>query len=484
MDKEHTMATHPTAHWIIGFCLLTMLLIGGILLTGCVDHQKEIDTYRAVLAGHAPTTTRPANTECPAGTTLSLIEAMALASRDGERLAIQGEAYLQALIDKDRAFSVFMPTITLNPVYYDREPFDRMTMPGFMTPRHTFDVPVNASMTAFDGFRNVTQLRAAAKTIDQQRELLLDLQATILLETSQVYYAVLKAERSVQVLKNSLAVQEKRVADVNEKLAQGVAKKLDLEQARAQAAATRVQLTQAQRAVVAGRATLATLIGVPRIDATLTDRYATPDATDDLPTQLDIAMKNRRDLKAADAAMAAARQAVDHAVGQYYPSIRVNFQSFLYQETWPDDSKWNGLLEANLPIFTGGRIHADVRTAWSRFRQAVHVRALTERQVREQVSLARIDFTSSIQQIRDLHTQVQATESAFRIASQSYNQGLATNLDVLDAHDRLLSARLALAAEEFDRTVFYINLLRTTGRLDTFTDTTLPPAPMSQPATE
>ncbi len=35
------------------------------------------------------------------------------------------------------------------------------------------------------------------------------------------------------------------------------------------------------------------------------------------------------------------------------------------------DDDWNGLISLNLPIFTAGLIHADVREAWSQYRQTV-----------------------------------------------------------------------------------------------------------------
>ena len=58
------------------------------------------------------------------------------------------------------------------------------------------------------------------------------------------------------------------------------------------------------------------------------------------------------------------------AFSQYYPSVSLNFNAFLYRENFDDASKWTAVLSANLPIFTAGLIHADVRDAWSGLRQA------------------------------------------------------------------------------------------------------------------
>lgn len=453
---------------------LLAVVCAGLLLAGCVDQQKEVGIYRAELAGHAPTTTRPAAVPFEAGTTLSLTEAMALTSRDNEQLALSGEDYLQALIDKDRVFANFLPTINFVPYFFQRESFDRSvtmgpmkaSLPREFAPYHALDVPFVAQANIFNGFSDVARFKAAGLTSQQRRDLLLDLQSALLLETAQTYYGVLRAEKSVEVLSNTLEVQKSHVDDIRDKLSHGLARPLDLEQTRAQWAATQVQLNEARRAVGAGRAALARLIGVPYVRATLADEYAAPKTAGDLEALLATARQCRYDLKAARQATMAARQGVEAAIGQYYPSVSLNLQAFAYRQTWPDDSHFAGLVQLNLPIFDAGRIHADVRTAWSQFRQNLDAESLLNKQVAQQVETALIDFNTSVRQITDLTTEVGAAEAAYRISDRSFNLGLATNLDRLDAQDRLLIAQLELAAEKYNNTIRYLALLRATGRLD------------------
>ena len=51
-------------------------------------------------------------------------------------------------------------------------------------------------------------------TIEQQRALLLDVQASLLLSVAETYYQVLRAEESVRVLENSLALRHEQVRDM------------------------------------------------------------------------------------------------------------------------------------------------------------------------------------------------------------------------------------------------------------------------------
>ena len=81
------------------------------ILAGCVvDQSREVRTYRKVLDGQEP---KPKPLE--PGETLTLGRALALANADNEQIASQGEAYLQALIEKNRTFAAFLPTVSFQP---------------------------------------------------------------------------------------------------------------------------------------------------------------------------------------------------------------------------------------------------------------------------------------------------------------------------------------------------------------------------------
>jgi outer membrane protein TolC len=78
-----------------------------------------------------------------------------------------------------------------------------------------------------------TNLRAAEFTIAERRDLLLDVQATVLLNVALVYYQVLRSERSVEVLRNSLKLREARLADMQQQFNNGLATRLSVAQTRA-----------------------------------------------------------------------------------------------------------------------------------------------------------------------------------------------------------------------------------------------------------
>jgi outer membrane protein TolC/AcrR family transcriptional regulator len=473
--RRHRQGDKMSKHFL--FSCILLLTAGGCHL----NQKEEVARYRKVLDADAP----PIN--FTPGQPLSLEQALALANAHNERLSLRGEDYLQALIFKDRAASNFMPTISLAPSYFWQDPVagtEQNAGAGGGTTsslNHRYDLPVTARMNLFNGLSDVANYRAAGRTIEQRRALLLDAQAVVLLDVARTYYQVLRSERSVDVLKNSLNLQETRVREFEARRRAGVVRPLDVAQTEAQLSSTKVTLIDARSDVINARTTLAFLVGAPVDQSPLLDQAALTQAVPALDTLEEMAFNHRQDLLAARAGTEAAKYDVQAAIGRYFPSVSLNFNYFLHRETLPNESDWNGLLVANLPIFTGGLLEADLRLAWSLLRQAKLSESLTERQVLQDVRIAYENMLSSQDRLKELQVQLKAADEALLQADQSYKAGLGTNLERLVAQDRLLSTQLQLTSERYDQKIFYLALLRAVGRLSI----RLPgePTPATLPAT-
>jgi outer membrane protein TolC len=451
------------------------------LLSGCVvDQEKEVHTYRQVLDAD-----RPRPEPIAPNDPLSLERALALANADNEQLASQGETYLQALIAKSRAFSTFMPTVNFQPNFtVEQAPRGQSSPPAPGVPAvsaaqaaatqggfvqqgrilRRLEAPVAGEITFTP--RNVPLYKAAEIGVAQQRQLLLDAQETLLLEVAQTYFQVVISTRQVDVLKHSLALQQARLVDTEGRYRVRLALDLDVSQARADEAATRVLLSHAENDARNGRRTLALLIGAAAVDGPLEPVTLPPEAAIPVNTYVDRALTGRQDLIAAQNAVQAARYEVRAAVDEYYPSVSLNVVGYLYEENYADASKWNGILSANLPIFTGGAIHADVRDAWSRLRQAALFESYLRREIEQNVRTAYDNVLTSAVVLTDLRREVEAAADAYRQSTELVKNGLAIPLDVLTAQDTLLNAELQYAAESFNQTILQLNLVRAAGDLE------------------
>jgi outer membrane protein len=445
-----------------------------------VDQAAEVATYREVVELPA---TQPV-VHAP-GRALGLRDALLLANRHNEDLNIEGEAYLRSIVDRRRAVANFLPTVDLVPSYTRRDFEPTAGVGSGGGGKDNFDVTLGIDYTLFEGFRNVNAYWRDTFTIRQQRNRLLDAQELLLLDVARVYYQILRSEASVRVLENSVAVQAERLRDSRSRLAVGFARPLDVAQTEAQLAETRTRLTTARNDANNGRALLAFLTASPVEASPLVDAFELPAEVEELAVFLSRAAAMRSDVAAAAAAVTAARYDVDVAFGQYYPSVTLNVAGLLYQEDVPDEREWTGILRANIPLFSAGRIRADVREAWSFFREALLVHNRLERQVAQQVQTAYQDLAASEARLVDLQVQLEAAQQAFTQAERTYQVGQATNLDRIQAQDALLEAQLALSSEQFDRKLFYLALVRESGMFREALEAALAgPAVAVEPAAE
>jgi outer membrane protein TolC len=105
------------------------------------------------------------------------------------------------------------------------------------------------------------------------------------------------------------------------------------------------------------------------------------------------------------------------------------------------------------------------------------------REVLHDVQTAYENLMTSDRRIFELGDQVRASDEAFQQARNAFLNNPAINLDVLVAQDQLLNAELQLTSAQFDRTVFYLDLVRATGRLHEVAAAGPTTAPTTSPAT-
>lgn len=448
---------------LYGAKVSTVLLI--FLMSGCmVNQERDVKVYRDVLDADLTGPAAQFHPEDP----LTLTDAMKLANAQNEQLAMSGEKYLQTLIDKDRAFAAFLPRIRFAPTFLSQG--KTSLAPGNpliakFVPEHAADSPIEGSMDLHP-FRDVPALQAAGSTARMQRALLLDQQAILMLDVSKIYFQVLHSEKQVEVLKHSIEVEEQRLKDIQVKQQAGVARPVDVALTESQLARTRNMLIQAEDDVKNSRAMLAFLIGVPSVNGPLTEDLTVPSEDWQAEPLLKTADAHRQDLKAEHERVKAASVALEGAWGAYFPSVSLDLSRYLTRETFPNDVDWTSLIQINIPIFSAGLIHADVRTAYSRLRQARLAEMYAERSVLKDLRVSTENLRKDDQQIEQLGIQLNAAREGTRQAEAAYDAGLGTNLERLIARDAQLSAELSITTARFNRNVDYLNLLRVTGVLN------------------
>ena len=469
-----------------------MFVLSAVMtVVGCNSlAERDPKLYRAMLDGpHSRNTPRYAT-----GEPLTLQRALAVADADNEAIASSGENYIQALADKLRDAGTFLPTISVAPTYSlshggeggfligetgttgssgtstggttttggSGSSGNLQFTSGKAGVSHNFSIPLGA--TATGSLANVSTYKAAGQTAAQRAMLLLDEREAILLQVAQSYYTTLTDEHQIVVYESSVKFKQEKVRDQQARLKLGAVRPLDVAQSESDLAASQVSLTQARTDAANGRSALARLMGVDEVTGPLDDSFTVPDDTLTLEHWRSLALANRQDLQAAQRAVDSSRYKIEAAIREYLPSVTINFDYFLYHD--PSSSqRWSGGLSGNIPIFSALAIEADVRAAWSEYRQAGLSLSQTRHQAIDDVNEGYRNVQNSREKVAELEIETAAARKAADLAERAYHLGSESNLDRLTQQDNFITAQLTLVSEQYTEKSSYMSLLRAAGAL-------------------
>ncbi|HYM34321.1 MAG TPA: efflux transporter outer membrane subunit [Steroidobacteraceae bacterium] len=164
-----------------------------------------------------------------------------------------------------------------------------------------------------------------------------------------------------------------------------------------------------------------------------------------LPAQLAANLIGRRpDLTAARFRAEAASKRIHQAQAAFYPNV--NLMGFIgAQSLGLDMLNKNGSSISSvgpaisLPIFTGGRLRAQLHSADADYAEAVANYDRTVVQALQEVADAVVSKKALAPQLARIDDAVSAAREAWRVQNNRYEGGLAAYLDVLSAEDYLLS---------------------------------------------
>lgn len=445
---------------------MRMLLLGLIalpMMSACVPGQAtEVARYRELLDEGDSGAALPLPDE-----PLTLQQALLLSNRANERVAIEGEDYLQSLIERRRVAGRFFPTLSFAPSYFAREGSGGQGEGEIVrtTALNGTDLPVNVELT-ISPIRDASDALAADEFVEQREATLREVQDGLLLDVAQAYYEAVRADKQVEVLNSSLALQEARLTDVMARNEIGLARVLDVELTKSQRAQTRIELLEAITNSRTSRSLLVYLTAWRGAgESRLQDTLLVPASVPELQGAMAEATRSRYDLRAAQAAIRVAEHRVRSAYGEYFPSVSANLSYFFSRDSEPTDRSWNSLIEVSLPLFSAGVIEANVRDALSELRKAKLRYSMKRREVQRDVEVARENLIAAHQRQSETRIRLEAAESALTVANSMYDVGMATNLERLTAQDQFQSTRLQVTNAELETKLAYLNFLRGLGLL-------------------
>ncbi|MGU3538819.1 TolC family outer membrane protein [Methylobacterium sp. A54F] len=326
---------------------------------------------------------------------------------------------------------------------------------------------LTVNQTLFNGFQTDNNTRRAESTVYSQRETLRFTEMTVLYNGVQAYMNVLSDTATLELRRNNVEVLEEQLRQTRDRFNVGEVTRTDVAQAEARLAGARSDVSAAE-------AQLRASIGIYRQVIGVEPRQLAPGRPLDrfVPASLDasvqIGLKEHPQIVSALHSVDASEAQVKVLEGQLYPTV--SLQGAVSQRYDQQLANSNGLTASilgriSIPIYEGGQVYAQVRQA----KEQVDQTRIQAEQVRDQVRAQIVDFWGRLEaakaRVIASQAQVQANEVALNGVREEARVGQRTTLDVLNAQQELLNARVNLITAQRDRVIFSYGVVQAVGRL-------------------
>jgi outer membrane protein len=338
------------------------------------------------------------------------------------------------------------------------------TIAGTRAPR---GFGVTATQTLFNGFRTANRTRAAEAQVFAAREALRVMEQQILLDAVTAYMNVLRDTAILDLQRRNVEVLEEQLRQTRDRFNVGEVTRTDVAQAESRLAAARSQALQAQANLSTSRAIYRRVIGIEPAN------LAPGQPVDRLspPTLAAAVRRGEADNPALTASMYGVDVAllqVKIAEGALYPTLTLQGnvqQRYDLSVTTQRSFSATAVAQLTIPIYQGGTEYSLIRQS----KETLGQQRLTLEQQRDLVRASVVQawgvLEASRAQIQAAQAQVAAAEIALNGVREEARVGQRTTLDVLNAQQELVNARVTLVTAQRDRVVSSYTLLSATGHL-------------------
>jgi len=273
-------------------------------------------------------------------------------------------------------------------------------------------------------------------------------------QVAKSYFALRSLDEQVDLTRRTVALRQEALGLQRKRLQGGVISEFELRQLEAEAAVVRAQLPPLEREREREEVALSVLLGrTPkqvfesqiRTKEAFDETPGAPAVPSGLPSEL---LLRRPDLVEAERRLAAANARIAVARAEMFPSIALT--GFLGSESASLSNLFSGpamiwqvAAAVTQPIFAGGRLQARTEAAEARERAALAQYQQAIRAAFGEVRTALIAQSRARESYEAESARAAALTETLRLARLRYENGVASQLDVIDAERGLLAARIA-----------------------------------------
>ncbi len=328
-------------------------------------------------------------------------------------------------------------------------------------------VGATVTQTLYNGNQTANKTRAAESQVSGAREGLRVLEQTVLLNAATIYMDFLRDGAIVEVQRSNVRVLLETLDQTKERFRVGELTNTDVAQADAQLAAGKTQELAAEATLTTTRSNFRRIIGnEPQALApgSPIDRFLP--AT--LAAAVDLGLKQSPNVTAAMFGIDVNYLQVKINEGALLPTLTVQIAA---QEAYEQqlivfrEAAVSATAQLSVPVYQGGAEYSLIRQSKESLEQQRLNLEMVRDQARANVVTAWGQLVAGKAQVASAQSQVSASEIALDGVRDEAKAGQRTTLDVLNAQQALVNARIALVTAQHDRVVASYAVLNAVGRL-------------------
>jgi outer membrane protein len=326
---------------------------------------------------------------------------------------------------------------------------------------------VTVSQTLFNGQQTANRTRAAESQVSGSREALRVLEQTVLLSAATIYMDYLRDAAIVEVQRSNVRVLEQTLKQTRDRFNVGEVTRTDVAQSEAQLAAGKTQQLTAESNLTTTRSNFRRIIGNEPENlapGSPVDRFL----PGTLPGAVDLGLTQNPNVTAAMFGIDVNYLQVKVNEGALLPTVTLQTSvQQSYEQTLTIFRSFGASVigQLSVPVYQGGAEYSLIRQSKENLAQQRLVLETTRDQIRANVVTAWGQLVAGKAQVASAQSQVTASEIALNGVREEAKAGQRTTLDVLNAQQALVNARVALVTAQHDRVVASYAVLNAVGRL-------------------
>jgi outer membrane protein len=328
-------------------------------------------------------------------------------------------------------------------------------------------VGLTVTQTLFNGQVTANRTRAAESQVSGSREALRFLESSVLFAAATIYMDYLRDAAIVEVQRSNTRVLEQTLKQTRDRFNVGEVTRTDVAQSEAQLAAGKTQQLTAESNLTTTRSNFRRIIGndpVALAPGSPVDRYL----PGSLPAAVDLSLVENPNVTAAMFGIDVNYLQVKVNEGALLPTVTLQASvQQSYEQTLQVSRSFgaSAIAQLSVPVYQGGAEYSLIRQSKETLASQRLVLEQTRDQTRANVVTAWGQLVAGKAQVASAQSQVTASEIALNGVREEAKAGQRTTLDVLNAQQALVNARVALVTAQHDRVVASYSVLNNVGRL-------------------